>query len=149
MTRDYGAVATTAVLTGVTAVLLFASLRLQSTAATVPLVVAVPTLAMLLEQLVREMRRNVPPRTTPADTLPQRERSTLLWMLVLLVMLWALGVVVALPLYLLLHLRFRSREHWAVAIMVAGVTWCILVAGLVWLLDVQPPAGVIWAWLTR
>ena len=148
MTRDYGAVATTAVFTSVTAVLLFAALRLEATAATVPLVVAVPTLAILFEQLVREMRRNAPP-AAPADTLPGRERSTLLWMLVLLAMLWALGVVVALPLYLLLHLRVRSREHWTVAIMVAGVTWCILVGGLLWLLDVQPPPGVLWTWLTR
>ena len=156
MTRDLGAVATAAALTSVTAVILFAALRLQATAATVPLVVAVPTLVMLLEQLVRAMRRHEPEPAAVADASIQRERSTaqrervtLFWMLLLLAMFWALGVIVALPLYLLLHLRLRSREHWTVALMVAGVTWCILIAGLMWLLDVQPPPGAIWTWLSR
>jgi len=140
---------TAAAFTGLTAVLLFASLRLQATAATVPIIVAIPTVLMLLDQLVREVRRRDAPQAALDDALPARERSTLAWMLGLVGLMWAIGVVLALPLYLLLHLRVRSRERWIVALAVAGVAWLILVAGLGWLLETPPPPGALLMWLTR
>jgi hypothetical protein len=133
MTRDRGALTMAAAFTGVTAALLFASLRLQATAATVPLVVAVPTILLLIDHLVRETRRRGSAPVRQDDGLPRRERSTLAWMLLLFAMMWAIGIVLALPTYLLLHLRVRSQERWSVALAIAGVTWCILFAGLGWL----------------
>ena len=82
MIRDRGALVLAAVLTAITGVLLIASMSLQATAAIVPLVVAVPTVLVLIEQLVREVRRRevtagaAPPvGLERADTLPGRERG--------------------------------------------------------------------------
>ena len=146
MIQVRGSFVLAAVLTAVTAVLLIASLTLHTTAAIVPLVVAVPTVLILIEQLVREVRR---PEIAAGASLPRRERVTLGWMLGLLALIWAIGIVIALPLYLLLYLRVQSRERWTVAITMAAVTWCVLFAGLGLLLGVQPPAGAVWNWLSR
>ena len=146
MTRDHGALATTAALTGLTAVLLFTSLRLQTTAAAVPIVVAVPTVLLLIHQLVREVRRRDEASGNADQSLPGRERSTLLWMAVMLALMWLAGIVVALPIYLLLHLRLRSRERWSVSLAVTGAAWLVLFFGLGWLLETPPPPGALWTW---
>jgi hypothetical protein len=149
MTRDAGSLITAALFTVLAIVLLIASFRYQATAAFVPIVVAIPTVLMFLDQLVREARRKAPASTDAAVDLAGRERATLLWMAALLGLVWAAGVVIALPAYLLLYLRVRSRERWIVAAGVAGVAWAILFLGLGWLLESPPPPGIIWTWLTR
>jgi hypothetical protein len=149
MTCDRGALITAAVFVVITTVLLIASMQLRSTAALVPLIVAIPTLLILIEQFVRHTHAGDPEPLRPEPELAARERSTLKWMTILLGLIWSAGVVLAIPAYLLLHLRVRSRERWSVAVAVAGAAWGILFAGLGWLLEAPPPPGAVWMWLTR
>lgn len=137
-------------LTAAAGVLFVSALRLPFTAAAVPLAVAAPTLLLLLEQLVTARRRA---SAADADTRPpdlgRREATTIAWMLVLLVLLWALGVLAAVPAYLLLHLRVRSRERWYTAVMTAVLAWCVLYSVLVLVLDASLPQGAFLDWLLR
>lgn len=152
MTRRHEALAVAAALTAVAGVLLVAALRLPRTAAAVPVAVAVPTLALLLDLLRKEARHpnQGPGRTEASDAgasrLPHREAATIAWMVLLLALLWLLGAGSALPLYLLLHLRWRSGESWWASVATAVGAWLLLYVVLELLLRVAHRPGALESW---
>jgi hypothetical protein len=154
MTRDQEAMVVAAALTLVTGILFAASLTLHPAAAAVPLVVAGLTLLLLVDQFVAEWRRrrrfgDADTRHQPPADPPRREISTLGWMLLLPMLMWAFGLMLALPAYLLLYLRVRSGEPWSGTIIAAAVAWCVVVVVLDGLLGIELHSGALWDWVVR
>ncbi|MCL6637871.1 MAG: tripartite tricarboxylate transporter TctB family protein, partial [Alicyclobacillus sp.] len=60
-----------------------------------------------------------------------RTRSMLnafLWFIGLLLIIWLLGFTLAIPIYLFLYLKWRSRERWRLSVVYALVCWAGLYA---------------------
>jgi hypothetical protein len=154
MTPARESLALTGVLAAATLVVVLSALSLGTTAGVVPLVVGIPTLSLLVLQLVADARTpaaDFAPASAdgPAPSLPQREAISLAWMAMLLVLVWAAGPLAGVPAFLFAYLRLRSREPWRIAVAVALAAWYVLYGGLGLLLDVQWWPGAVWEYLFR
>lgn len=54
------------------------------------------------------------------------ELNALLWVVLLLALIFVLGFLVTIPLYLFLYMRVRSREPWLTSIILSLASWAIL-----------------------
>lgn len=153
--------------------LFYLSFGLGSVARTVPFAIVIPTLLLLVVQLLMDLLPGLaaayrrvenkdlfkvegfrgqfgkPTRDKSSEALERKsEAKALLWLLAMLAMIWILGFVLALPLYTLIYLKKRS-EKWLVAIPIALVIGC-LVYGLSLLnLGARLYEGLLWQWLER
>jgi hypothetical protein len=152
-------------------VIFYLTFDLGRVARMVPFAVVVPTLLLLLVQLMLDMlprlsqaysrlenkdlfsveglRKKISQSVEAVEdqTLERyKEREAFLWLLALLLLIYLLGFLVALPLYTLLYLKKRT-EKWLMAVsMAAGI------AGLVYgvsILDLGTDlyGGLLWRWL--
>jgi tripartite tricarboxylate transporter TctB family protein len=112
-----------------------------------PVVVAVPTLAIILFQLFRDRRSEHPPGGQPPSA--GRERSGLLWIVLLLAMLLPLGFLVAMPVYTLLFLRVRGRESWPRSLIIAGAVGAAVYGLSVLTSKPELIEAPLWNWLVR
>ena len=147
MTAARQRVALTAGLTVLVAAATVSAMALGPAARRMPLVVAVPTLALLLFELARQARSA--PRV--ADDVPSGriEAVTFGWLAALVAGVWLLGMQAGLPLFLAAYLRARSRESWTTAIGMAAGVWAVLFGVLDRALGVQMHAGVLGSLLGR
>ena len=83
-----------------------------------PLLVALPTLALLAADWWR--LRGVDPHAADRR---HGEAALLTWLAGLMAATWGLGVLVGPPLFLAAYLRLRSRQRWRVVALLAGGLW--------------------------
>jgi hypothetical protein len=150
--------------------------RLGPVARLVPTAVALPTLALLVFQLaadllpslerryrrfekvdllgVESIRKKVPEPDLPAadgmngqSGQNAKEWGLFLWVLLVPGLVYLLGLLVALPLYVLLHLRCRSRESLALSLSLACGTGLALYGIFVFALRIRLFEGYLWLWL--
>lgn len=120
------------------------SLGLGPVARLAPLVVGVPTVALLLVQWHRERRRSGSPGPEPAP--PADVLRLVAWLPLLLVGVLVAGLVAGLPVWLAAFLRWRGRQPWAVALAFAAVLLVMLWFAVVVLVDASPTAGGVVPW---
>ena len=123
-------------------------LALGPVARTAPLVVGIPTLALVAVTVWRDARSAL--HEIEADDgrrLAAHERQLGGW-LTLLVGLTALaGVPAGLPLWFLAFLRYRSRESWKIALTFSSGLLVALLAVFTMLLHIDPMSGSVLTWL--
>jgi hypothetical protein len=106
-----------------------------------PLVVAIPTLVLLVFEAARQARAAA---VEVDDTAARRlERVTFAWLGGLLASVWALGMLAGLPLFLAAYLRSRSGESWVVALGMALGVWAVLFGILDSALGIQMHDGLL------
>ena len=173
MTRQREDIVLTASFTVVAAVAAVMSAGLSPVARRAPLVVAVPTLALLALELgsqlsnaragrrLRELRapgigsyvvKGKPHEETPHPddrTERRRELAFLGWACVLLALSSALGMAIGLSLFVLLYLRLQSGERWPVAAGVAACAWGVLYGVLALALRINLFEGYVMRWIDR
>jgi hypothetical protein len=153
------------------AVILYLTLGLGPVARMVPLAVVIPTLLLLLFQLMMDMlphlaqkysrleskdlfhveglrkKASKPIKDIEGDTLERNnERKVFFWLLAMLIVIYLLGLLLALPLYTLFYLKRRS-ENWLVAILVAVGIGCLVYAVSTLNLGTDLYKGLLWVWL--
>lgn len=125
-----------------------------------PLIVGIPTLALLLIQVVRDVRRMVSGDRTggtaseqeadrysgndPADGADDSAALAnaspvvgTLWVLLLVLIVWLLGFLVAIPIFIVLFMRYFGRETWRLSILFAIGTFVVTYLFFVVVIEVQ------------
>jgi hypothetical protein len=77
----------------------------------------------------------------------QQELNLFFWILLLLGSLLILGLMVALPLYTLLYLRYRSGERWRLSIVIAAAIGGLLYGVFTLALNIHLYEGRFWSWI--
>jgi hypothetical protein len=176
MTRSRERSIFTSVLLAWVAFFAYATLDLGPAARLVPLSVAVPTLGLLIFQLavdlvprleqryrkfdkvdllrVEPLRKKVPAAvSSETSSFPDGEIAAegewrlFVWILFLPVLIYLLGLLIALPLHVLLYLRVRSRESWTLSIATAACLSAALYGIFVAALRIRLFEGVLRAWV--
>lgn len=148
-------------------VFLVLSLDYQPRARLVPLIIAVPTLLLTLLQLLIDMVPAVGRRfsflqeydlfgietgraaepsekTGPTSNVFRRELHFASWLLLLMALIYFLGYLVAIPLFLVLFLRLRSSESWTITLSITAVTWAFVYVVFIVVMGAPLHEGVVW-----
>ena len=148
-------------------VFLVLSLDYQPRARLVPLIIAVPTLLLTLLQLLIDMvpavarrfsflqeydlfgidtGRAAAPSEAPAGSanVYRRELNFASWLLLLMALIYFLGYLVAIPLFLVLFLRLRSSESWTTTLSITAVTWAFVYVVFIVVMGAPLHEGVVW-----
>jgi len=176
LTRPVKGASLTLMLTAVVGLFLWLTLGLSPNARRVPLVVAIPTLGLLVIQLLMDLVPSLAPlrrrlektdvfgieshRETsqqatsrqldqPAEggMIIKREFIVISWIFLLLVSIYLFGFLYAVPIFMLFYLRERLRENRQLSLAVSIGTWAILYGVFLLLLGVQLYEGRLWQWL--
>lgn len=161
-------------LLAVTALLFLLTLDLGRIARLVPLWVVIPTLGLLLLQLIVDVAPSKPegrhhPRTPwlwmaarptalggtgihpavagPQSNVVQLPGRNFMWIAWMAVSIWLVGLLYAVPLYALLYLRTRAGQGWRSSIAVASAMGLILYTLIVHVLGKSLDGGQFWIWL--
>ena len=149
------------------AVMLYATGGLSEVGRLVPLSVLVPTLGLLLVQLcldlaprfvrkhslleqkdvfgIEQMRpKAAEEAANSAISRGSREVSVFAWVAFVPGVMYLLGPLIALPLFLLLYLKIRSKEGWVLSIGVAVAMFGFLYGAFVAVLNVRLHEGWLW-----
>lgn len=146
MTRFTEDTVLTIAITAAVAAAAWAAMSLSPVARTAPLVVAVPTLGLLVVELVRSRGRAATP-TTPA--VRAAEGAMVGWVGVLIGACLLFGMTWGLPLFVGGYLRFRARESWMTAAVTAWGLWLVLF-GVLWaILHVRVYDGLLLPWMAN
>lgn len=138
----------TLVMTAGVAAAAIAAMGLSPVARLAPLVVAVPTLGLLVVEILRR-RGTAAADGEPAASRRGAERTMMAWVGLLLGASAVVGMDWGLPLFVLLYLRIQAREGWGLAVGASFALWLILVGVLSALLHVHVYGGLLRAWLWR
>lgn len=103
--------------------------------------ISIPAILLAVVQVVREARRLGVWREIPPEA--AFTRSALVWAVAFFVSLWMLGLVVTVPLFAFVYLRFAAGESWPKAAAYAVVTWLFIELLFIRLLHVPLPGGAI------
>ena len=148
-------------------VFLVLSLDYQPRARLVPVIIAVPTLLLTLLQLLIDMipavarrlsffqeydlfgietGRAVEPseESRPSSTVYRREFSFAAWLLLLMALIYFLGYLVAIPLFLILFMRLRSSESWLMTLSITAATWAFVYVVFIVVMGAPLHSGVVW-----
>ncbi len=151
-------------------VILYLTLGLGRVARMVPFAVVVPTLLLLVFQLMMDLlprlaktyngweqkdlfsveafREKVSQRVEEVEgeaLQGNRERNIFLWLLLMLILIYLLGFLIALPLYTLLYLKRRS-ENWLIALLIAMGIGCLVYGMSILNLGTRLYGGLLWEW---
>jgi len=152
--------------------LFFLTIDLGRVAALVPIKVVIPTLALLLFQLILDFvpglskkfsrfekvhfvqseqhekeARVVSSVFKPEESLVARERRAFLWVLSLFLFIYLLGVMVAVPLYTFLYIKRCAEEGWLFSFGMAAGMWALIEGGFDLMLRIRLYEGVLWTWM--
>ncbi len=148
-------------------VFLVLSLGYQPRARLVPLIIAVPTLLLTLLQLLIDMIPAVARRFSffqeydlfgidsgraaePSEenrrsgTVYRRELGFAAWLLLLMALIYFLGYLVAIPLFLILFMRLRSSESWLMTLSITAATWAFVYVVFIMVMGAPLHPGVVW-----
>jgi hypothetical protein len=153
-------------------IILYFTLHLGRTARMVPLIVIIPTLALLVLQVLldivpgfgrmkanfgktdiyrvvrsKEKIQEGPEISAEKMTPIRSELSVLLWALIMLFFIYLFGLIIALLLYIFIHLKKRSNEGWIISIAMAATTSGLLCLVLFLLPHSLLYKGNLWIWL--
>lgn len=103
-------------------------------------VVVVPALALGALQAIREARRVLPPLAPPEAAVT---RSALLWAVAFFVSVWAIGLQMAIPVFVLVYLRFGAGEAWPKVAVYAAAAYLFVDILFTRVLHIPLPAGAI------
>jgi hypothetical protein len=109
-----------------------------------PLVVACPTLILLVVELVRLRRSG---RTSGESAAARGERRLFAWVGGLLMVVLALGMTIGVPAFLLASVRWLFNERWRTAVTMAVGMAVVLFAGLEQGLGIRLYPGLATPWL--
>lgn len=149
------------------AVILYATAGLSEVGRLVPLAVLVPTLVLLLVQLcldlapgfvrkhslleqkdvfgVEQMRlKGAEEAANSGASRGRRELSVFAWVAFIPGLMYLLGSLIALPLFLLLYLKARSKEGWVLSIGMAVAMFGFLYGVFIAILNVRLHEGWLW-----
>lgn len=142
----------------------------QPKARLVPLAIGIPTLLLALFQLLIDMvpavsRRfrfleqydvfgieseRVPQGSGQSDeqatpkTIHQRELRFAAWLLLLMALIYFLGYLTAIALFMPLFLRFRSSEGWRMTLAITAGTWIFVYVVFILVMRAPLHEGVLW-----
>ncbi len=148
-------------------VFLVLSLGYQPRARLVPIIIAVPTLLLTLLQLLIDMipavarrlsffqeydlfgidtgRAVEPSRESgSSSTVYRRELSFAAWLLLLVALIYFLGYLVAIPLFLTSFMRLRSSESWPMTLSITAATWTFVYVVFIVVMGAPLHEGVVW-----
>ncbi|HXG52114.1 MAG TPA: tripartite tricarboxylate transporter permease [candidate division Zixibacteria bacterium] len=113
-----------------------------------PWVVGTPTLLLALGQLVKDMfARDKKPAAAAVEVPPEIARRRTLnilgWTLAFFLAIWFLGFSYAVPLMMLLYLKFPGREGWPITLAVTACTWLFFWGLFERALNVPFPEGLV------
>ena len=149
------------------AVILYATAGLSEVGRLVPLSVLIPTLVLLLVQLcldlapgfaqkhplleqkdvfgIEQMRLIASEEAANSVTSRgRRELSVFAWVAFVPAVMYLLGSLIALPLFLLLYLKVRSKEGWVLSVGMAVAMFGFLYGVFVAVLSVRLHEGWLW-----
>jgi len=128
----------TAVLFAISSLFLLVTMTLSPSSRWVPLLVALPTAALLGVQLIKDLKKRAETKSvTPS------ENSALLWVLCLPLAVYLFGFLLAVPVFLLAFARLRSHSSWVSAV----TPMLIAILSLIFLqffLKVELFGGLLW-----
>ena len=160
-------------LLGVLGVILYLTLSLNPVARVVPLAVVVPAIALVSIEILLELAPGLAKRyrflerkdvfgveqlrgnvRTESDSAIQarsagREASVFAWIGSIPALIYIFGFLMAVPLFLFLYLRGRSKERWLLSITTAAASTALLYFLFIEMLRVPLYEGRFWIWLLR
>ncbi len=148
-------------------VFLVLSLGYQPRARLVPVIIAVPTLLLTLFQLLIDMIPAVARRfsffqeydlfgietgraaapseeSRPSSAVFRRELNFAAWLLLLVSLIYFIGYLVAIPLFMVLFMRLRSSERWLTTLSITAVTWAFVYVVFIVVMGAPLHEGVVW-----
>ena len=148
--------------------LFYASLGLSPVSRVVPISVLIPTIALIALQLILDIAPSVVSRLraidqkdvfgvdhlrgdrrdNSVDPISRRnvELNVILWVLMLPLMIYLLGLIAALPLFAFLYLKVRSAEGWMLSMVTSGVLLAFVYSILRFTFPAALKLGYIWTW---
>lgn len=73
----------------------------------------------------------------------RKELMAVAWILLLLAMVWLIGFIWTIPLYIFLVLRVRSREPWKLSVGISLGAWMFMYALFVYFLKIEFATGLL------
>ena len=125
-----------------------------------PWAVGFPVIALLLVQLVKDLRPGAPDNQSDEDTgaadieftaeeaTPAARRKTMemfAWIYGFVLVLWLMGYFLSLPLMVFAFLR-RHRESWSISLILPTVAWALLWGVFNQVLHLPFPPGRLFEW---
>ena len=81
------------------------------------------------------------------DVIHRRTTGAFGWILVLCLAIWLVGFVIAVPLYMFLHLKMGERkEGWLPTFILTAASWSLVYGFFGRLMHLRFPEGVLWKW---
>lgn len=149
-------------------VMLYATSRVSEVGRLVPLAVLVPTLVLLVIQLcldlapefvqkhsllerkdvfgIEKMRQKAGEDAADSEaSRGRRELSVFFWVAFIPGLMYLVGSLIALPLFLFVYLKVRSKEGWVLSIGMAAAMFGFLYGVFVAVLNVRLHEGWLWS----
>lgn len=143
------------------------ALDYQPRARLVPLIIAVPTLLLTLFQFLIDAIPAVGRRfsffqeydlfgietgraaasteeSRPNRNVFRRELSFAAWLLLLVALIYFIGYLAAIPLFMILFMRLRSSERWLITLSITAVTWAFVYFVFIVIMGAPLHEGVVW-----
>jgi TctA family transporter len=145
----------TAAVIGLLAVALWQSRNFGFRAGLFPWAIGTPTLILALMQLAREVTAKQKPLTATAHEMTeveievapqvarQRTISILAWTIGFFLTIWLIGFTYAVPLTILLYLKFAGKERWLMTALVTFFSWLFYWGLFEKMLNVPFPEGLL------
>ncbi len=118
-----------------------------------PWAIGIPTLVLALLQLSKDVTGRKKPQATAAtweaalDVTPhlatRRTLTIIGWTIGFFVMIWLLGFAYAVPVVMILYLKFAGREKWPMTLIVTFFTWLFFHGLFERALNVPFPEGLL------
>lgn len=74
----------------------------------------------------------------------RRELEFSAWLFLLMALIYFLGFLVAIPLFLLLFLKLHSGAGWRITLAITGSTWLFVYVVFIVVMDAPLHGGVVW-----
>ncbi|MBK7993938.1 MAG: hypothetical protein IPK14_11110 [Blastocatellia bacterium] len=142
---------------------LFSTITLSPTARLVPLAILIPTLLILIFQLILDFSPKLSEYYKKYDRvdlfnvkrrkytdkeilnhLYKEEIKIFSYLLLLIISIYLLGVLITLPSYIFLYLRFGVQEKTKIATIISVAIFSLLYFVFIWLLKINFYSGLFW-----